>query len=130
MLTPDAALPGDLDALKALVAHLTEQVTGQARTIELQDRQIETLRLQLAALRRQQFGRRSEKLQAQADQLELQLEELEARRPDRAAAERCRESDVTTSQKNLCMPHALWNSHLMSSFSNILQIRGSRANTL
>ena len=66
MLTPDAALPDDLDALKALVAHLTEQVTGQARTIELQDRQIETLRLQLAALRRQQFGRRSEKLQAQA----------------------------------------------------------------
>ena len=38
MLIPDAALPDDLDALKVLVAHLTEQVTGQARTIELQDR--------------------------------------------------------------------------------------------
>ncbi|MEI7610037.1 MAG: IS66 family transposase [Rhodospirillaceae bacterium] len=87
MLTPDAALPDDLDALKALVAHLTEQVTGQARTIELQDRQIETLRLQLAALRRRQFGRRSEKLQAQADQLELQLEELEARRAERQPAD-------------------------------------------
>ncbi len=47
---PDAALPDDLDALKALVAHLTEQVTGQARTIQLQDRQIETLRLQLEEL--------------------------------------------------------------------------------
>lgn len=62
-------LPDDVDALKALVARLREQLSSRA--IE-----IEQLKLTIAKLRRVQFGRKSEKLDHQIEQLELRLEDL------------------------------------------------------
>lgn len=66
-----AALPDDLDALRAIVA-------AQAAELAAKDSLIGSLRLQLARLRRMQFGRSSERLQGAIEQLELALEELEA----------------------------------------------------
>ena len=74
MILDLAALPGDADALRAIVR-------AQAAALADQRRLIERLRLQLARLRRLQFGRSSERLTAEADQLELALEELEAEVP-------------------------------------------------
>lgn len=73
-----AALPDDIDALKALVfagAAMVEELRSQlvTRTVE-----IEHLKLQIARLRRMQFGRKSEKLDDQIEQLEFKLEELQA----------------------------------------------------
>ncbi|HKU01032.1 MAG TPA: IS66 family transposase [Paraburkholderia sp.] len=64
-----ADLPDDIDALKAMVANLREQLSSRA--IE-----IEHLKLTIAKLRRMQFGRKSEKLDHQIEQLELRLEDL------------------------------------------------------
>src|SRR5579862_2800816 len=66
-----ADLPDDVDALKAMVANLREQLSS--RVIE-----IEHLKLTIAKLRRMQFGRKSEKLDRQIEQLELRLEDLQA----------------------------------------------------
>lgn len=60
---PHAALPTDIDALRAMVL--------------AQHAQIEHLKLVIAKLRRMQFGRRSEQMSAMLGQLELVLEELE-----------------------------------------------------
>ncbi|HGO6154251.1 TPA: transposase, partial [Burkholderia cepacia] len=62
-------LPDDIEALKAMVASLREQLSSRA--IE-----IEHLKLTIAKLRRMQFGRKSEKLDRQIEQLELRLEDL------------------------------------------------------
>ncbi len=67
----NAALPADIDALRAMV--LAQQA------------QIEHLKLLIAKLRRMQFGRRSEQLGQRLDQLELALEELEAAKAQRPA---------------------------------------------
>ncbi|WP_175813673.1 IS66 family transposase [Burkholderia contaminans] len=64
-------LPDDIEALKAMVASLREQLSSRA--IE-----IEHLKLTIAKLRRMQFGRKSEKLDRQIEQLELRLEDLQA----------------------------------------------------
>ncbi|GAB6852907.1 hypothetical protein JCM10599A_67110 [Paraburkholderia kururiensis] len=64
-------LPDDIDALKAMVASLREQLSSRA--IE-----IEHLKLTIAKLRRMQFGRKSEKLDRQIEQLELRLEDVQA----------------------------------------------------
>lgn len=69
-----AALPDDVDALRAIVA-------AQAAELAAKDSLIDTLRLQLARLRRMQFGRSSERLRAEIEQLELALEDLEAEAP-------------------------------------------------
>ncbi|EJO59668.1 TPA: IS66 family transposase [Burkholderia multivorans] len=74
-----ADLPDDVDALKAMVANLREQLSS--RTIE-----IEHLKLTIAKLRRMQFGRKSEKLDRQIEQLELRLEDLQADEGAAAAA--------------------------------------------
>ena len=66
-----AALPDDLNALRAIVA-------AQATELAAKNSLIGSLRLQLARLRRMQFGRSSERLQGSIEQLELALEELEA----------------------------------------------------
>ncbi|GAB1411729.1 hypothetical protein MASR1M97_04650 [Candidatus Desulfobacillus denitrificans] len=66
-----AALPTDIDALRAMV--LAQQA------------QIEHLKLVIAKLRRMQFGRRSEQLGQTIDQLELALEELETAKAQSAA---------------------------------------------
>ena len=79
-----AALPDDIDALKALV------LAGEAQMAELRSQlvtrgaEIEHLKLQIARLRRMQFGRKSEKLDGRIEQLEFKLEELQA---DEAAVE-------------------------------------------
>ena len=79
-----AALPNDIDALKALV------LAGEAVVTELRSQlvtravEIDHLKLQIARLRRMQFGRKSEKLDSQIEQLEFKLEELQT---EEAAAE-------------------------------------------
>lgn len=75
-----ASLPGDVDALRAIVLAQHAEITGQRELIA-------RLRLQLARLRRMQFGRSSERLAGEADQLELALEELEADAPAPAVAD-------------------------------------------
>ncbi|WP_043367445.1 IS66 family transposase [Belnapia sp. F-4-1] len=80
MVIDPAALPDDVDALRAIVL-------AQAAALADQRGLIERLRLQLARLRRMQFGRSSERLAAEADQLELALEELEAEAPTLPPAE-------------------------------------------
>jgi transposase len=65
-----AALPDDIDALKALI--VTQQTLLSERAVE-----IEHLNLIIAKLKRLQFGRRSEKLDREIEQLELRLEELQ-----------------------------------------------------
>lgn len=69
-----AALPNDVDVLRAIVA-------AQAAELAAKDSLIAALRLQLARLRRMQFGRSSERLRAEIEQLELALEDLEAEAP-------------------------------------------------
>jgi transposase len=65
-----AALPDDIDALKALI--VAQQALLSERAVE-----IEHLNLIIAKLKRLQFGRRSEKLDREIEQLELRLEELQ-----------------------------------------------------
>lgn len=64
-------LPDDIDALKAVVRDLRQQLDTRAL-------EIESLKLQIAKLQRMQFGARSEKLDRQIGQLELRLEDLQA----------------------------------------------------
>lgn len=71
MESTSTTLPDDIDALKAMVAELRQQLSS--RTLE-----IEHLKLTIAKLRRMQFGRKSEKLDRQIKQLELRLEDLQA----------------------------------------------------
>ncbi|WP_175813735.1 IS66 family transposase [Burkholderia contaminans] len=71
MESTSTTLPDDIDALKAMVAELRQQLSS--RTLE-----IEHLKLTIAKLRRMQFGRKSEKLDRQIEQLELRLEDLQA----------------------------------------------------
>ena len=63
MESTSTTLPDDIDALKAMVAELRQQLSS--RTLE-----IEHLKLTIAKLRRMQFGRKSEKLDRQIEQLE------------------------------------------------------------
>ncbi len=87
-----AALPDDLDALRAaLAAAQADAVAAQAKAAEAEaalaqaraersDDQalIASLKLQIEKLRRELYGQRSERKAQLLDQLELQLEELEA----------------------------------------------------
>jgi transposase len=70
MQAEPAALPDDVEALKALV--LAQQALLGERAVE-----IEHLKLLIAKLKRLQFGRSSEKLDREIEQLELKLEELQ-----------------------------------------------------
>ena len=79
-----AALPDDIDALKALVLASEAVVTELRSQLVTRTVEIEHLKLQIARLRRMQFGRKSEKLDGQIEQLEFKLEELQA---EDAAAE-------------------------------------------
>ncbi len=63
MESTSTTLPDDIDALKAMVAELRQQLSS--RKLE-----IEHLKLTIAKLRRMQFGRKSEKLDRQIEQLE------------------------------------------------------------
>ena len=79
-----AALPDDIDALKALVLAGQAQVAALRSQLVTRAVEIEHLKLQIARLRRMQFGRKSEKLDSQIEQLEFRLEELQT---EEAAAE-------------------------------------------
>nr|WP_081071935.1 IS66 family transposase [Burkholderia cepacia] len=71
MSAPPTDLPDDIDALKAMVANLREQLSLRAIKIE-------HLKLTIAKLRRMQFGRKSERVEREIEQLELRLEDLQA----------------------------------------------------
>ena len=65
-----AALPNDIEALKAMVLE-------QRLALITRDTEIEQLKLLIAKLKRMQFGRSSERLDREVEQLELRLEELQ-----------------------------------------------------
>jgi transposase len=72
-----AALPDDIEALKALV--LEQRLALATRSSE-----IEHLKLLIAKLKRMQFGRSSERLNKEVEQLELRLEELQTAQAEQA----------------------------------------------
>jgi transposase len=73
-----AALPDDVDALKAALLEARADVAS-ARAQQSSDQAlIAHLKLQIAVLNRDRFGPRSERTTRLLDQMELQLEELEA----------------------------------------------------
>jgi transposase len=87
-----AALPDDIEALKALVleqrAQLVEQgahILEQRTQLELNLAEIEHLKLLIAKLKRMQFGRSSERLDRQIEQYELRLEELQSTQAQQTA---------------------------------------------
>ena len=73
-----AALPNDIEALKALV--LEQRLALATRSSE-----IEHLKLLIEKLKRMQFGRSSERLNKEVEQLELRLEELQTAQAEQAA---------------------------------------------
>jgi hypothetical protein len=73
-----AALPDDVEALKALVLE-------QRLVLATRDTEIEHLKLLIAKLKRMQFGRSSERLNKEVEQLELRLEELQTAQAEQAA---------------------------------------------
>lgn len=76
-----AALPDDVDALRALVAAQAADLAAKDAELVAQRLLLDKMRLQLARLRRMQFGHSSERLRAEIEQLELALEDLEAEAP-------------------------------------------------
>ncbi len=79
-----AALPDDIDALKALILASDALVAELRSELVTRAVEIDQLKLQIARLRRMQFGRKSERIDSQIEQLEFKLEELQA---EEAAAE-------------------------------------------
>src|SRR5260370_7780450 len=78
MDTDLAALPDDIEALKAaLIVALAEAAAARAQ-LSADQALIAHLKLQIEKLNRERFGQRSERTARLIDQLELQLEELEA----------------------------------------------------
>lgn len=73
-----AALPDDVDALRALVAAQAAELAAKDAELAAQRLLLDKMRLRLARLRRMQFGHSSERLRAEIEQLELALEDLEA----------------------------------------------------
>ena len=65
-----AALPDDIETLKALVLEQRAQLQSHLG-------EIEHLKLLIVKLRRAQFGRSSERFEGEVEQLELRLEELQ-----------------------------------------------------
>src|SRR5947208_5164506 len=77
METDPAALPDDIETLKAaLLAAQAEAATARAE-LSADRALIAHLKLQIEKLKRERFGQRSERTARLLDQLELQLEELE-----------------------------------------------------
>jgi transposase len=74
-----AALPDDVQALKALVLEQRAQLATRVA-------EIEQLKLLIAKFRRMQFGRSSERLDRQIEQMELRLEELQTAQAELPAA--------------------------------------------
>jgi transposase len=80
-----AALPEDIEALKALVLEQRAQLVEQRTQLELNLTEIEHLKLLIAKLKRMQFGRSSERLDREIEQYELRLEELQSTQAQQAA---------------------------------------------
>lgn len=80
-----AALPNDLEALKALVLEQQAQLLEQRAQLTLNFTEIEHLKLLIAKLKRMQFGRSSERLDREIEQYELRLEELQSVQAQQAA---------------------------------------------
>ena len=74
-----AALPDDIETLKALVLEQRAQLQSHLG-------EIEHLKLLIVKLRRAQFGRSSERFEGEVEQLELRLEELQSAQAQLAAA--------------------------------------------
>ncbi|TCZ50566.1 hypothetical protein EXY23_27340, partial [Roseicella aquatilis] len=74
-----AALPDDIEALRALLVERDAELRNAGY-------EIEKLKVQLATLRRERYGRSSEKLAAAADQLEMLIGDLEEDQAEREAA--------------------------------------------
>jgi transposase len=96
MDTDLAALPDDIEALKAaLIVALAEAAAARAQ-LSADQALIAHLKLQIEKLNRERFGQRSERTARLIDQLELQLEELEASATeDELAAERAAAKTTT-----------------------------------
>ena len=80
-----AALPEDIEALKALVLEQRAQLVEQRTQLELNLTEIEHLKLLIATLKRLQFGRSSERLDREIEQYELRLVELQSTQAQQAA---------------------------------------------
>ena len=83
--TDTSTLPDNVDALRAMVVSLQQQLSSDQQELASQRQHNTTLKQhivilehQLAVLRRTQFGKRSEKLDEHIRQLELMLEDMEA----------------------------------------------------
>ena len=81
-----AALPDDIEALKALVLEQQAQLTYQRAQLALNITEIEHLKLLIAKLKRMQFGRSSERLDQEIEQYELRLEELQSAQAQQATS--------------------------------------------
>jgi transposase len=103
VISPAAALPNDIEALKRLVlAREADLATTRADLVQSQSREsnaaalIAHLRLTIEKMRREVYGQRSERSARLLDQMELELEELEAAASeDELAAERAAATDTT-----------------------------------
>ena len=78
MNTDLAALPDDIDALKAALVAARAEAAAALAQCSSDQALIAHLKLEIAKLNRDRFGPRSERTARLLDQMELQLEELEA----------------------------------------------------
>jgi transposase len=96
MDTDLAALPNDIEALKAALIVAQAEVAAARAQLSSDQALIAHLKLQIEKLNRDRYGPRSERTARLLDQLELQLEELEASATeDDLAAERAAAKTTT-----------------------------------
>jgi transposase len=101
-----AALPDDIDALKAMIRERDDMVEALREELSGRKVEIEQLKLFIAKLKRMQFGRKSEKLDRQIEQLELKLEDLQADEEEAAVEmERRGRAIRTRSERKPLPPH-------------------------
>ena len=107
-------LPDDVDALRAMVVAMQQQMA--TNEIELNKErekyaalqsELQVLQLQLAVLQRARFGKQSEKLDAQLRQLELQIEDVESAIADMPPVPEPENKDKPTSVARKPLPESL-----------------------
>ncbi len=77
MTTDLAALPDDVQTLKAMIIARDAEAARMAASVRAYEALIQALKIKIARLKRQKFGPSSEKIQREIEQLELALEDLE-----------------------------------------------------
>jgi transposase len=77
MSLPEAELPSDPEALRALAREMQQALAARDAELYAKTLHIEKLKAQLAILKRARYGRSSEKLEGEIEQLELMIGELE-----------------------------------------------------